>query len=59
MNHSLKTGTLSGTILTILASLAWADIERTVVLGAIGAAVSFLVSWILKKILDRRKTPDS
>ncbi|HEX2536043.1 MAG TPA: hypothetical protein VHK69_20015 [Chitinophagaceae bacterium] len=51
-NHSsLRAGTTGGTLLILLTSLTGTDILRTVVLGAIGAAVSYLVSYLLKKLL--------
>ena len=40
-----------GTAISLL-SVSWVDVERTVVLGGIGAAVSFLVSYGLKLLLD-------
>jgi hypothetical protein len=53
MHHhsSLKVGTITGTLVGIFASITWMDIEKTIVLGGIGAAVSFLVSLFLKKII--------
>ena len=51
-HSSLKTGTICGTVLTILGAISWTDIEKTLVLGAIGAAVSFIVSFCCKKLLD-------
>ena len=51
-HSSLKTGTICGTLLSILGAITWTDIEKTLVLGAIGAAVSFIVSFFCKKLLD-------
>src|SRR5690554_5817931 len=41
-------GTVSGTILSVVAMFDAGDIIKTVILAAIGAAVSFLVSRFLK-----------
>ncbi|PWH86744.1 hypothetical protein [Brumimicrobium oceani] len=41
-------GTLSGTILSIIATFDLSDIVKTVILAAVGATVSFLVSRGLK-----------
>ena len=49
-HSSLKAGIIGGTLLTILGAIAWVEIERTLVLGSIGAAVSYLVSFILRKL---------
>jgi ammonia channel protein AmtB len=46
-------GTLSGMILSIIATFDLSDIVKTVILAAIGATVSFLVTrglkWIWRK----------
>ena len=52
-HSSFKTGTIGGTILTILGSIAWIEIEKTLVFGAIGAAVSFFVSYFLKSLIGK------
>lgn len=52
-HSSLKVGTVTGTILTILGSIGWNDILRTLVLGALGAIVSFFISFFLKKLTAR------
>jgi hypothetical protein len=54
MDHSIKTGTVTGTAVTVLCSITWTDIERTLVLGTIGAAISFLVSYGLKSLIERK-----
>ncbi|MEO8759646.1 MAG: hypothetical protein ABI388_01515 [Bacteroidia bacterium] len=55
--HSNLLGTVSGTVLTVLANIGSADISKTVVLAAIGAVVSFVVSvslkWIVKQIKNK------
>jgi hypothetical protein len=56
--HSPTTaiGTIGGTVLTILVNIESHDIIKTIVLAAVGAVVSFLVTislkWIAKKIKD-------
>ena len=46
-------GTLSGTILSIVATFDLQDIVKTIILAAVGASVSFLVSrglkWVWRK----------
>jgi uncharacterized membrane protein YeaQ/YmgE (transglycosylase-associated protein family) len=41
-------GTISGTILSIIATFDMQDIVKTIILAAVGATVSFLVSRGLK-----------
>jgi len=48
-----KAGTIGGTILTIVYNIKLADIEKTIVLASIGAVVSFTISIILKKVVNR------
>jgi hypothetical protein len=58
MNESsIRSGTITGTIFSLLAIVGWTEITKTVVLGGIGAAVSFIVSWTLRKILKESKEP--
>jgi high-affinity Fe2+/Pb2+ permease len=51
-NISLKIGTASGTLLSVLPNIQSEDYARTIVLAIIGAATgaiaSFVVTWILK-----------
>jgi len=46
-------GTLSGTILSIIATFDLQDIVKTIILATVGAVVSFLVSRGLKWIWGR------
>ncbi len=57
MNHasSIKFSTFTGTTLSVWGSVGWPDIERTLVLGSIGAAISFLVSYYLRNLLEKKK----
>lgn len=45
---NIKAGTLGGAFLSIVSSLSIADVERTVILGIIGATVSFIISMLLR-----------
>ena len=44
-----------GIFLSILGSLAWDDIIRTVVLGMLGTAVSFFVSALLGRLFKKKR----
>ena len=52
-DHTLKTGTAAGTLLIILANIYTADVTRTALLAALGAAVSFGVTLLLKSVAKR------
>lgn len=57
-DHTTIIGTLSGTFLSIIATIDYQDILKTVVMAAVGAAVSFLVTKGLKWVwlfFTRRK----
>jgi len=45
--HTTAIGTLSGTLLTVLATIDTEDVLKTVVLAGIGAIVSFTMSKFL------------
>jgi hypothetical protein len=49
---SLTIGTLSGTFLSILPQVSSQDIVVTVVLAMVGAITSFLVSLLLKYLVE-------
>lgn len=51
MNTSVRNGTISGTLLTIAATINKDDILKTAILAAIGAVVSFMVSLLLKQCI--------
>ena len=53
LNAGTMLGTASGMLLTVLANITSSDILKTVLLAAIGAVVSFLVSLALKNLLGR------
>ena len=47
-DNTTKAGTAGGTLLTIFANITSEDVLKTVILAAIGAAVSFTVTIFLK-----------
>ena len=51
----LSIGTGSGTLLSVLAQLGVHDMVKTAVLAAIGAAVSFVVTWGLQQWRRQRR----
>jgi len=56
LNHlNTRAGTLGGTLTGVFINLHAGDITRTVVLGALGAVVSFAVSYLLGYITRKRK----
>lgn len=57
-NHGgTVTATLGGTMLTVAVHIASEDILKTVILAALGAVVSYLVSLLMKRLF-RRKSDD-
>ncbi len=50
-DNTTKTGTITGTLISILGNLHHEDLLKTAILAAIGAIVSFLVSLSLKAIV--------
>lgn len=46
-------GTVGGTLLTIMVNINSQDINKTVILGALGATISFTVSLILKEVVKK------
>jgi len=53
---STRTGTLGGTVLVILLQLDMAQLLETIVLAAVGAAVSFMVSILMKWLVQKLKS---
>jgi hypothetical protein len=51
-DHNTIWGTLSGTALGIAASISSFDVIKTIILGAIGASVSFGVSLLWNKVAN-------
>lgn len=54
-DNTTKAGTAGGTLLTIFANITSEDVFKTVILAAIGAAVSFTVTIFLKALIKRLK----
>lgn len=53
--HTTTIGTISGTLLSVAATIDLQDISKTIVLAAVGASVSFLVTLFLKWVWRRIK----
>ncbi|WP_165929337.1 hypothetical protein [Flavobacterium hiemivividum] len=54
-NLTLKTGTASGTLLSIAPNIFSEDIVKTIILAVVGALASFLVSLFLKWLTKNQK----
>ncbi|WP_177195284.1 hypothetical protein [Parapedobacter indicus] len=54
-NQQLGIGTTSGTLLSVIGQLGVHDVLRTALLAAIGAVVSFVVTWLLQRLWRRRR----
>ena len=50
-----RAGTLGGTLLVLLLQIRSEEILKTVVMAAVGAAVSFGVSNLLQRVVKRRR----
>lgn len=53
--YSIKLAMITGSLLSVMASISWSDVERTLVLGSLGAFVSFIVSYFMKQLLDKKQ----
>ena len=53
-NVGTKAGTIGGTILAVLPKISCADYIQTAVLAAVGAVVSFFISFVLKVLFTKR-----
>ena len=54
-NLQLGIGTGSGTLLSAMGWVGVQDLLNTVALAAVGAVVSFAVSWALQRMVRKRK----
>ena len=54
-SYFLKTGTAGGTLTILFANINADDLVKTVVLAAVGATVSLVVSFVLKKMFGKKK----
>lgn len=52
-----KAGTLGGTFLVLLLQISSGELVKTALLAAVGATVSFGVSYLLGKLTRKRRTP--
>lgn len=50
-----KHGTVGGILLVLLSNITGAELLKTVILAATGAAVSFIVSFSIKWIVEKFK----
>ena len=50
-----RAGTIGGTVLVLLTSLATGDVLKAMVLAAAGATVSFFVSLFWKWLLEKKQ----
>jgi len=48
-------GVMGGTLISTSSFPQWADLLQTVVLAAVGAAVSYLTAWLLQQIVRRKR----
>jgi hypothetical protein len=55
-DNTLKAGMATGTVLGIIPSLLSEDIARTILLAAIGATASFIVTLFLKWLFRSGKS---
>ena len=60
MDNGTKAGTVGGTLLTIIANIKSEDVLKTIILAAVGAVVSFVISVALKYVANilKRKSPN-
>jgi hypothetical protein len=54
-NISLRIGTASGTLLSVVPNILSEDIVKTTILAVVGAIVSFAVSLLLKGLTKSKK----
>jgi hypothetical protein len=54
-NISLRIGTASGTLLSVVPNILSEDIVKTTILAVVGAIVSFAVSLLLKWLTKSKK----
>ena len=55
VNTPTKAGTIGGTFLILLLNITSEEVLRTALLAAIGAIVSFSVSFLLNRLVKKRK----
>lgn len=50
-----RAGTIGGTLLVLLLHITSEEVFKTALLAAVGASVSFFVSYALNRIIKRRR----
>jgi hypothetical protein len=55
-SNSNIVGTASGTFLSILPNLHSEDVLKTVILAALGAIISFIITLLLKYLIKKHKS---
>lgn len=53
-DFSTKSGTVAGTLLTVMLHISTAQLLETVIIASIGATVSFSVSYLLQYVTKRK-----
>jgi len=56
--NGMVTGTFVGTAFCLVPTLTSGEVLRTVLLAATGAAVSFIVSWVLGRLFRNKGTKE-
>ena len=54
-NNTLQIGTASGTLLSIVPNILSEDMLKTIILAAVGAIISFIISLLLKGLTKFKK----
>jgi hypothetical protein len=54
-NANERAGTVGGTLLVVLLEIGSGELLKTVVLAAVGAVVSFGVSYALQRLVKRKR----
>jgi uncharacterized membrane protein YgaE (UPF0421/DUF939 family) len=57
-SNSITTGTLGGTVLCMVPHISSDDLSNTIILAAVGASVSYLVSYLWKRVLEKHRKND-
>lgn len=55
MRHDLKLGTAAGTFLSAVPHIGTDELLKTAILAAVGATVSFVVSFVLHRLRKPRR----
>ena len=55
IDRGTRAGTVGGTLFSIFCNLHLEDLVQTIILAAVGAVVSFFVSYGLKVLMQRLK----